>query len=403
MKIVQINAVYEFSSTGRTTKELHEFLIKQGIDSYVFCCNKHDSKNNIFKVGNRIDYIIHSFLSHLLGLQGFFSFFSTWKLVRHLKRIAPDVVHLRVLHSNCINLPMLLKFLGRYDIATVITLHDCWYFTGHCCYFIDSECDKWKTGCGNCPDIRKWNSSCFLDNSKYILKRKKELFSNISNLTVVGVSDWVTNFIPHSILKNAKNILRIYNWIDVDLFRPYNTDKLRSSMGLDGKFVVISVAQIWSKAKGIDDIIAVARNNQEMLFLLVGHIENKHELPNNVIALGVISKPQTLAEYYSMSDVFFNPSIRETFGKVTAEAMACGTPVVAYNATATPELVKEGCGYVVEKHDIAHVTKILKKIKENSKYFYSDYCRNFVLREFFSDKLCNDYLEIYNTSLHCKN
>ena len=174
-------------------------------------------------------------------------------------------------------------------------------------------------------------------------------------------------------------------------------------MGLDGKFVVISVAQIWSKAKGIDDIIAVARNNQEMLFLLVGHIENKHGLPNNVIALGVVSKPQTLAEYYSMSDVFFNPSIRETFGKVTAEAMACGTPVVAYNATATPELVKEGCGYVVEKHDIAHVTKILKKIKENSKYFYSDYCRNFVLREFFSDKLCNDYLEIYNTSLHCKN
>lgn len=396
MKVVQINAVYEFSSTGRTTKELHEFLIKQGIDSYVFCCNKHDSKNNILKVGNRIDYIIHSFLSHLLGLQGFFSFFSTWKLVRHLKRIAPDVVHLRVLHSNCINLPMLLKFLGRSNIATVITLHDCWYFTGHCCYFIDSQCDKWKTGCGNCPDIRKWNSSWFLDNSKYILKRKKKLFSNISNLTVVGVSDWVTNFIPHSILKNAKNILRIYNWIDVDLFRPYHTDKLRSSMGLDGKFVVISVAQRWSKAKGIDDVIAVARNNQEMVFLLIGHIDNMHELPNNVMALGAISKPQTLAEYYSMADVFFNPSIRETFGKVTAEAMACGTPVVAYNATATPELVKEGCGYVVEKHDIKGVSAKLHEIITQGKDYYFQNCRSFVIETFSKQKesLLNLYLQI---------
>lgn len=397
MKVVQINVVYEYSSTGRIVKELHQYLLNQGSDSYVFCCNKHDNINNIFKIGNRIDYIIHSILSHLLGLQGFFSFFSTWKLIRHLKQIAPDVIHLHVLHSNCINLPMLLKFLGRSNIATVITLHDCWYFTGHCCYFIDSQCDKWKTGCGNCPDIRKWNSSWFLDNSKYILKRKKELFSNISNLTVVGVSDWVTNFIPHSILKNAKNILRIYNWIDVDLFRPYNTDKLRSSMGLDGKFVVISVAQIWSKAKGIDDIIAVARNNQEMLFLLVGHIENKHELPNNVIALGVISKPQTLAEYYSMSDVFFTPSIRETFGLVTAEAMACGTPVIAYNATATPELVKVGCGYVVEKHDLKRVSDKLHEIKTRGKDNYSHDCRSFVIETFSKQK--ESFLNLY---LHIK-
>ena len=215
-------------------------------------------------------------------------------------------------------------------------------------------------------------------------------------MTVVGVSDWVTNFIPHSILKNAKNILRIYNWIDVDLFRPYNSDTLRSSMGLDGNSVVISVAQRWSKAKGIDDVIAVARNNQEMVFLLVGHIDNMDELPNNVIALGVISQPQTLAEYYSMADVFFNPSIRETFGKVTAEAMACGTPVVAYNATATPELVKEGCGYVVEKHDIKGVSAKLHEIITQGKDYYFHNCRSFVIETFSKQKesLLNLYLQI---------
>ena len=36
MKIVQINAVYEYSSTGRTTREMHLSLIDRGVDSYVF-------------------------------------------------------------------------------------------------------------------------------------------------------------------------------------------------------------------------------------------------------------------------------------------------------------------------------------------------------------------------------
>lgn len=395
MKVVQINAVYEYSSTGRTTTELHEYLRNNGVDSYVFCCNKSIPNKNVFKIGCNWDFRLHSILSHLLGLQGFFSFFSTKRMLRHLDKIKPDVVHLRVLHSNCVNLPLLLKYLAKRDIATVITLHDCWFFTGHCCYFIDSNCDKWRNKCGNCPDLKNWNRSWFFDNTQYILKTKKELFEQIKNLTVVGVSDWVTSFIPYSILKEAKRIIRIYNWVDVNKFKPLDTTDLRKKLDLEDKFVILGVAQNWYSTKGLKDFISVAKINPAMRFVLVGNIVTDETLPENIISVGVLSDVNELVSYYSMADVFFNPSIRETFGKVTIEALSCGTPVVVYNVTASPELVKSGCGYAVEKQDIETVSIKLNEIQEKGKSLYERYCRNFVVENFSEGILQKDYLNLY--------
>lgn len=395
MKVVQINAVYEYSSTGRTTTELHEYLRNNGVDSYVFCCNKSIPNKNVFKIGCNWDFRLHSILSHLLGLQGFFSFFSTKRMLRHLDKIKPDVVHLRVLHSNCVNLPLLLKYLAKRDIATVITLHDCWFFTGHCCYFIDSNCDKWRNKCGNCPDLKNWNRSWFFDNTQYILKTKKELFEQIKNLTVVGVSDWVTSFIPYSILKEAKRIIRIYNWVDVNKFKPLDTTDLRKKLDLEDKFVILGVAQNWYSTKGLKDFISVAKINPAMRFVLVGNIVTDETLPENIISVGVLSDVNELVSFYSMADVFFNPSIRETFGKVTIEALSCGTPVVVYNVTASPELVKSGCGYAVEKQDIETVSIKLNEIQEKGKSLYERYCRNFVVENFSEGILQKDYLNLY--------
>ena len=212
MKILQINAVYEYSSTGRTTTEMHQYFLDNGIDSYVAACNINDGDKTI-RLGGRLSNRIHSFMSHLTGRQGYFSYLSTQRLIRRIRKIKPDIVHLRVLHSNCIHLPLLLSYLAENDICTVLTLHDCWYFTGHCCYFTDSGCDHWKSGCGNCPDLKNWNSSWFFDSSSRNLYEKKKLWSNIRRLAVVGVSNWVTNFLEDSILSNAMIKKRIYNWM----------------------------------------------------------------------------------------------------------------------------------------------------------------------------------------------
>lgn len=396
MKVVQINAVYEYSSTGRTTTEMHEYLCKKGIDSYVFCANVSSPKNNIYKFSNGLDMKIHSALSRIIGLQGMFSYFSTKRLLQKIDDIKPDIVHLRVLHSNCINLPMLLRYLAEHDIATVLTLHDCWYFTGHCCYFVDSECDKWKNGCGNCPDLKNWNTSLFFDNSAKMLSLKKSLFSKINKLAVVGVSDWVTGFIKDSILQDAKIVKRIYNWIDFSKFTPRDSDAIRKNIGFDKKdFVVLGVAQLWSPSKGLDSFISLAKRCPNIKIAIVGKVMET-KLPNNIIQLGVVSDTRKLIDYYAMADVFFNPSLRETFGKVTIESMAAGTPAIVYNATASPELIKEGCGYVVMPKDLDSVIEALHTIKANGKKFYMENCRGFASSTFDRNVLMSEYLLLYN-------
>lgn len=396
MKVVQINAVYEYSSTGRTTTEMHEYLCAKGIESYVFCTNQSNPSKNIFRFSSGLDMKIHSALSRLLGLQGMFSYFSTKKLLAKLEQIKPDVVHLRVLHSNCINLPLLLRYLAKHDIATVLTLHDCWYFTGHCCYFVDSKCNRWKEGCGHCPDLKNWNTSLFFDNSDKLLALKKKLFGEIKNLAVVGVSDWVTGFIKNSILKDAKIVKRIYNWIDISKFTPRDTKAIRERIGISEKdFVVLGVAQIWSTSKGLDSFIKLAQRCPDIKIAIVGKVLETN-LPDNVILLGVVSDTQQLIDYYSMADVFFNPSQRETFGKVTIEAMAAGTPAIVYKATASPELIKDECGYVVEINDIESVINVLKEIENKGKEYYTENCRTYVFETFNRNVLMEKYLSLYN-------
>ena len=78
----------------------------------------------------------------------------------------PDLVVLNNLHANYIHLPMLLMYLAKKDIPTVVVLHDCWLYTGKCCFYTSSECEKWKDRCHDCPARKQYNKSSFFDFSK---------------------------------------------------------------------------------------------------------------------------------------------------------------------------------------------------------------------------------------------
>lgn len=394
MKIVQINAVIEYSSTGRSTSELHQALKEAGHDSWVAAPNAPNSADSI-KIGSKSDHLIHGLYSRFWGRQGFASHFATKKLIKKLDKIKPDVVHLRNLHSNYINLPIILTYLSRERIPTVITLHDCWPFTGHCCHFIDSKCDNWKHGCGNCPDLKNWNNSWFFDRTKQNLQDKAQLLGKIPQLAVIGVSDWVTGFVKDSILKDAAIVRRIYNWINLSIFSYQSNarSEIVSRHNLSDAPIILGVSQIWSRQKGILDFIELAKLMPEYNFILIGNVIEPTNLPSNIKAVGTTSSTQELAKYYSAADVFFNPSTRETFGKVTAEAIACSTPVVAYNATATPELIGPGCGALIQPSDIdAAKTAIIEIVNGPS---LRKNCREFAEKTFNKTKLIEDHITLY--------
>ncbi|MGL9837143.1 hypothetical protein EB22_01366 [Enterococcus faecium] len=402
MKVLQINAVYEKFSTGRSTKELHEAMQSKGIESFVACPDLASLPENGYKIGNKLDWKLHALLSRITGKQGYFSRFATKGLLDYISEVKPDVIHLGNLHSNYINLPMLLKYIAEKDIATVLTLHDSWFYTGKCMYYIEFNCDRWEAHCGNCPALKAGNPSLFLDKTTEMLADKKKLFSAIRRLAVVGVSQWVTDDASRSILKDSSIVQCIYNWIDLERFHPRDCKELKKSMGIENKFVILGIAMIWNKLKGIGIFHELADIlPDDCQIVLVGDdsaVELKHA---KIKYLGTVKDVDVLSKLYAMADVFVNPTIQETFGKTTAEAMACGTPVVAYNGTATPELVGSdgSCGFLIDENDARLYCDKILQIKMKSKSTFSKATRSRAERLFSKDKNIQMYFEIYERLL----
>lgn len=397
MKILQINAVNAIASTGRNAKELGDFLLSQGHDS-VIAYSKGPSldKNREFIIGNNIDAKLHGLLSRISGMQGYFSRGATKKLLSFMDEYSPDVVALNNLHGNYINLPLLLGYLAKKDIATVAVLHDCWFYTGKCCHYTAKGCYKWKDSCGACPQLKKYNKSWLFDRTEKMLADKKKLFGAIPRLAVVGVSDWITEEARKApVFSNAKIFKRIYNWIDTETFAPRNTDALREKLGLDGKNVILAVASGWNKEKGIDTLLEIAdKLTEDEKLLLVGNI-GSIELKENIIHIPATNSVSELAEYYSLADVFVQPSLEETFGKVTAEALSSGTPAVCFNSTANPELVGDNCGSVVEVGQIDRLYKEIEEILSKDKSIYSKACREFAEHNFNMEKNLSEYAKLF--------
>ena len=396
MKIAQINCVCSGTSTGRTTQELAQGLEKAGHSSRVFYSYGHNPDGYAVPIGNTFDRKLHALLSRLTGLQGYFSHLATAGLIRQLKRYSPDVVHLRNLHSNYINLRMLLTYLAKSDTPTVLTLHDCWFFTGKCTHYVSAGCYKWQESCGNCPRLHEdtINPTFFFDRTRKCITDKRKWFSAIPRLAAVGVSRWVTQEAANNSLLAGKKLTTIYNWIDQDVFHPKESD-LRERHGLQGKFVILMVASVFDETKGLRELTELAaRMPEHWAIIAIGNI--RKPLPDNVIHVPLIHDVHLLADYYAAADVCLNATLFETFGKVTAESLCCGTPVVVYRNTASPELVEDGCGEMVEQETgVDGLWEALQRVEKAGKQSYTDHCLAKARRHFRKEDGVAAYIELY--------
>lgn len=400
LNIVQIDSTFgEADSHGRTTKEMHQWLTENHFGSIVFCGSVNDGKevpDNVYIFSEKINRKIHALLSRISGLQGYFSIWDTTKIIRKLKKQKTDIVVLRVLHSNCINFPILYRYLSKNNIAVVFVLHDCFFYTGHCCYYLDYKCNKWKSACCECGHMKDWNKSWFFNTSRKCLKDKKNWYSRL-RYGVVGVSEWVAKDVRYSVMKNAFVIEHIYNWIDFDTFYPRgNIDDIKKQNHLDGeKKIVLAVACVWTKAKGLDEVICASRNIADATFVVVGEAKEEFAKEDNIVFVGKISDKLKLAELYSIADVFINGSIQETFGKTTAEALSCGTPVVAYNTSGSAELVNDLRGGVVPVKDMKRFMRKVEEVLDYGKDYYKTNCLEFAKQNFQMESNMRKYLALF--------
>ncbi len=401
LTVVQVNAVGMTLSTGRTTWEMHEYFEKNGIKSYIATANGSDCPQS-YAISSMPFMHLDTLMTVLTGLECYHSRMQTKKFLRFLDEVKPDVVHLRVLHNSYINLKMLLKYLAKKNIATVVTLHDFWFITGKCCSYNVFPCDRWQTGCYSCPAMQIDARKRLFDRTTKMWKDKKKWFERINKLAVIGNSQWTTEQARNSFLKNAKIVDCVYNWIDFEEFYPRTENIVRKELGLEGKKIILGISRFWDdkSSKGFSSYIDLAKIMPENYHIvLVGTLNSERQLPDNITVLPGTNDKERLAQYYSEADVYLNLSESETFGKVSAEAASCGTPIIALNNTANPEIVPEGAGEVLESADVQVILEALKRIFKKDKSEYIPKCIEHTHNNFDRQKNIERYIEIYNELL----
>ena len=394
MKILQINAVYGYASTGVIVEDIHKLALSKGIESHVAYSIARKSPNEIengYVMGTKLEKKLHALLCRINGKQGYFSRGATKKLIRHIEKIKPDIVHIHNLHSNYINLNMLLKHLAKSNISTVVSLHDCWFFTGGCFHYTNVKCDKWLNGCGGCPKKKADTVSYFMDKSSQILADRKRYFGAIEDLHVVGVSEWIAGEANKTFF-NGKAIA-IHNGIDTDFF--VNTpSNMRAELGIEDKFVVLGMANKWLNPVNKKELEYFSSNlPSDSVMVIVGcNEEQMLNLPKNAIGIGYINDRNVLRQVYSMADVFVNCTREDSLPTVNLEPQSCGTPVVTYDNTGAKETVDNINSFSVETGNYKELLNAVLKIKETNN---ASLCRNFVVDKFDKCKNYNKFIELY--------
>lgn len=396
MKIVSINSLPN-GSTGKIMNEIADMAEKNGFDTYCFWGSWYseikEKAEKRSRFGSSIENKISGAFSILTGLQNFGSIIGTISLINKINKIDPDIIHLHNLHLWTINIPLLFKYIKKHNIKTVWTLHDCWSFTGHCPHFDMIGCEKWKTGCYDCPQYKEYPKSIF-DNSKFMYRLKKELFTSVKNMTIVTPSEWLASLVKKSYLKDYP-VKVINNGIDLNIFKPTESD-FRKKYALENKFIVLGVAFGWDKRKGLDVFIELAKrlDKEKYKIVLVGTDDNVDKLlPENIISIHRTQNQTELAEIYTAADVFANPTREENYPTVNMEALACGTPIVTFNTGGSPEILDKTCGDTVPKGDINSIYNEIKRICETKPYSETVCLKR--AQDFDKNKKFKEYISLY--------
>lgn len=398
MRIVQINSG-NFGSTGNIMIGIAQRAGESGNTCYIACpaarsTRKRIVENQIF-IGTRFGRNLHLLLGKFTGYTGMFSLLDTYVFLKKLDRIRPDVIHMHNLHNGYINLPMLFRYIKKNKIRAVWTLHDCWAFTGQCPHFTAVRCDKWKTGCYDCPQYNRYPETR-VDRTKAMWKKKKRWFTGVADMTIVTPSQWLAELVAQSFLGEYP-IRVVHNGIDLSVFHPTESDFRRKHNIPESAHILLGVAFGWGERKGLDVFLELAKRLDPAHYriVLVG-TDNEVDklLPDEIISIHRTQNQQELAMLYTAADLFVNPTREENYPTVNMETLACGTPIVTFRTGGSPEIPDASCGSVVPCDDVDAMEAEIIRICEE-KPFFANACLERA-RGFDRNDRFEDYVRLYN-------
>lgn len=307
-----------------------------------------------------------------------------------------DVIHLHAIHSYFLPFSWLVKKLIRSGKPVVWTSHDYWMLTGRCAS--TEGCGYWKMGCGSCPTMQNYPAA-YLDYSGFLFKVKRRLISQLeAKLHVVSPSEFVAGSIKEGL--PGIDVSVVSNWIDSELEEAIlNIQFGGKEIDWNGDTLKVAVVA--------NDLSDSTKVDPDLIIRLIKlpHIEihtigkNSPFFGERVVNHGRISQRSELVRILSFTDAAVFTSVKDTFGLVMIEALACGVPVFAIKSYASDEIKdKLGLPIVGSKEEIFSILRsfLLPALVKGMR---KDDLRSNVLHIYSHKRGALEYQLIYNKLL----
>jgi glycosyltransferase involved in cell wall biosynthesis len=408
MKILHLNSSDNFGGAARAAFRLHKALNEHlsSVKSEMLVSKKGTGDPNVNTVSYSVIHKMRPFLETIplrkYNTRKNVPYSSSWVpfsgILNKINEQNPDIVHLHWVNAGYLR----IEDLGKIKRPIVWTLHDMWAFTGGC--HIDLGCGKFQKECGACPVL---NSNKEKDLSKRVFQRKLNTYSKIQNLTIVGLSKWLSKCAQESTLLKKMDIVNLPNPIDTRVFKNIEKKTAREILSLDPnkKYILFGAMNSTSDPnKGFEELkyaLYQLKNQKEKIELLVfGSCGKKnkeyiYELPVNY--LGRVHDDVTLMLMYNAADLVVVPSKQENLSNVIMESLSCGTPVVGFDIGGNGDMIDHKVnGYLADSREpITLAEGINWIINEANSNILSIAARNKVLKCFESKIVAEQYINLY--------
>jgi len=393
MKVLNVSTFDTRGGAAKAAYRLHHSLLSQNVHSQMLVQHKSSDDFTVLEpegLFNRavalcqptLDTLPFRFYSERPQNQFSTSWQPTRKIIKKINSIKPDIVHLHWINKGLIH----IEDMAKIEAPIVWSLHDMWPFSG-----------GWHYD----PPLAK-NSMHKLDKS--IEQRKQKTYSKISNLHLVAPSKWIEDCASKSTLLRNRTIKRLPNPLNTKIFKPIDKGVSRSLWNLPAakKLVLFGAMGATSDPRKGFDLLnkafqQIKRDDLELVIFGASTPKVPPDLGNKINYVGTLSDDVSLVSLYNSVDVMIVPSRQEAFGQTASEAMACGTPVVAFAQTGLLDIVDHKMnGYLAQPNDIQDLAAGIEWILDNDSYAeLSINAREKAMREFDADALAKKFILYY--------
>lgn len=384
--------------------DLHESLKEREISAKMLVLQKQSDKNSVIPISRNKDmenqiraYEREYGISHILTPYG-------TEILETSEFKAADIVHYHIIHNEVVSLldyPALMN--GK---KCVWTIHDPWILMGGCLHPMD--CEKWKTGCVDCEHADRLLYVDKTDSTEFMWNIKKQVLKEINPHIIVS-SKFMEDYLRNSpFTRHFDKIHKIPFGVDITKYTVSAKESAKCSFKIPKDKIVIGFraeAFFLKGCKYIYEALERLENKERYFIITVGgaNLSGKIKADFDTIELGWVNDDLQMLNFFHAVDIFLMPSLAESFGLMSIEAMAAGCAVICFKDTVLEEItMAPDIGIAVKYCSSQEILEQINGLANNrekmqllgkmghelvkEKYQYKDYVRK--------------HLDLYNTILN---